>query len=522
MRGGRAESAALEMHDATLELPNGQRVTLVAPSREQIAGIAAHMDHLAGHLEPLPPDAFPDEDHFWTVVDEATQHVEALVRGHDAFDLMTMLRQYLMPPDLALWAEGESSLTGSWVAAEVVALVLLGQELPSRDPSISTPTAKIVPELVAAGAAIVELASIAAAVKFGGSSAATSVRDGIAAMALQLSTHETSVRGRQYESVAQRINDVVLRTPKTQDAFRTILGFTYEDVLNTRRALVEIVGTAWGQAYAQLAKAAQAGKPPGDKAGSAVRAIFENPSTLHQFTAEQVSAEGGLSLEVASRVLHLFSASPDQRTSNELVRNFVRAQNPLAGVSMLHRSSVGTYLPLPGAIALDEIRRSCEAPIKGTAQWTPYGRSRDKAVEALVADSLSALLAGRAEQHLNLRYRDPRDSHDLGPNSGAHAEAPITEADCLLVLDGVAFCVEVKAGDLRPRARQGGMAQLEGDLKKTIASAATQANRLRSLLEKHRGVWLETGTWLGLDNVQEVHSIVVCLDDLGPLASIHR
>lgn len=184
---------------------------------------------------------------------------------------------------------------------------------------------------------------------------------------------------------------------------------------------------------------------------------------------------------------------------------------------MLHEPT-RCYLPLPGALALDEIRRTCEAPLKATGSWTSYGRARDKATETLVAETLGALVGGRAEEHNNLRYRDPQNGHDLSASSTVHPTAPSTEADCLLVLDGVALCVEVKAGDLRPRTRQGGLAQLEGDLTKTIKDAAHQADRLRSLIVDHNGLWRENGSWLDLTDVREVHSIVVCLDDLGPLA----
>lgn len=85
-------------------------------------------------------------------------------------------------------------------------------------------------------------------------------------------------------------------------------------------------------------------------------------------------------------------------------------------------------------------------------------------------------------------------------------------------MDGVALCVEVKAGDLRPRTRQGGVSQLGGDLDKTIKDAAAQADRLRSLITAHHGLWRDTGQWLDLGDVQEIYSLVVCLDDLGSLA----
>lgn len=499
-----------------LELPDGRRMTLVAASREAIIATAAQIDGYADQVRPLRPGEEPSDDHLWATVEHAVRHIEGLIRGHDAFDVMAMLQQYMVPADLAVWSESGSSLGDAWSSAEVVALVLLGLGLPARDPALTTKTAAIIPELVTSAAAVVHLASVRALVRYSQIAATEPSTDGLSAIAFRLSTHETSVRGRQYQAVAERINDAVLRTPRTDDAFRYELGFTYDDVLAVREALIEIIGRAHEDAYATLARAAQAGGPPDAEAAAAVGAIFETPGRL-QITPEEISNRAGIAPEVTTNVLDRFSIQPDGRTPSELVRAFVSGRNPMAGVAMLHEPT-RCYLPLPGALALDEIRRTCEAPLKATGSWTSYGRARDKATETLVAETLGALVGGRAEVHHNLRYRDPQNGHDLSAASTVHSAAPSTEADCLLVLDGVALCVEVKAGDLRPRTRQGGLAQLEGDLTKTIKDAAHQADRLRSLIVDHNGLWRENGSWLDLTAAREVHSIVVCLDDLGPLA----
>jgi hypothetical protein len=512
-----ASAEPLEVHDAVLEMPDGRRMTLVAASREAIVATAAQIDALAGDFRPVSPGEEPIPGITPDVVDHAVQQIEDLVRGHDAFDVMSMLQQYMVPPDFALWSESGSTVSDSWAAAEVVALCLLGMGLPTRDPALEVPTAQIIPDLLTSAAVVVHLATVSGIERYSRLGATGVAAEGMTSMAFRLASHETSVRGRQHQSVATVINEAVLRTSQTERTFVTELGFTYDDVLGTRRAIVDTVADTTEQAYATVAQAAQAGGPPDAAAAAAVRALFQTPSELAQVTVGQVSDRSGLDPAVVKKVLDLFSIAPDGRTAKELVRDFVDGRNPIAGIAVLHDPNRG-YLPLPGALALDEIRRTCEAPIKTTRSWTQYGRARDKAVENLVADSLETLLANRAVVHRNLRYRDASDQQDLSATAPHPDGAPLTEADCLLVMDGVALCVEVKAGDLRPRTRQGGLSQLSGDLNKTIRDAAAQADRLRSLITDHHGLWLETGGWLDLNDVQEIYSLVVCLDDLGPLA----
>ncbi|KJK11769.1 hypothetical protein UB45_10970 [Terrabacter sp. 28] len=507
----------LEVHEALLETADGRLITLVAASKEALIATAGQIDAYAVQLRPMELGEEPGEDRLSEVVAYAAHHLETLVRGHDAFDIMTMLRQYLVPPDLALWSEGGSTLSDSWAAAEVVALVLLGLGLPTRDPELETPTASIVPELVTSAAVVVQLAVFNGITRFSQVSAAADSPDGMAAMAFRLSSHETSVRGRQYPTVAAQINDAVLRTPQTATAFREHLEFSYDDVVATRDALIDFVGRAHERAYDAPGVATQAGGAPDASARAAVEALFESPSQLQQVTAQQLAEHAALDRNVVETILDRFSVRPDGRTPLALVKAFVGGRNPMAGSAILSAPD-RAYLPLPGAIALDEVRRTCEAPIKGTKAWTRYGRARDQAVETLAADTLSAMLDDRATVHRNLRYREPQAGHNLSATSTTHAAAPLTEVDCLLVLDGVALCVEVKAGGLRPRTRQGGLAQLQGDLEKTVKAAARQADRLRRLIVEHRGLWLEDGAWLDLGDIQETHSLVVCLDDLGSLA----
>lgn len=513
----RGAPGPLEVHEALFEAPNGRRMRLVAASREVIIAMGALADEHAGHLRPLESNETLSSRELDDAVNYRVGVLRDLLSGHDALDAMTMLRQFVIPPDLALWKESGSTMRDSWAVAEVVALVLLGLGLPGRAPACDVRTASIVPRLVDHAAEIVRLAAIGGMVRLSWRKARSPDTDDMSTLAWRLSSHETSVRGRQYPQVAMAINERVLRTTKTEAVFGDVLGFTYDQILAVREAVIELSGDRFDDALTQLQTAAETCGPPSAGAAEAARLLFETPSQLQLITPQQVAHRTGLDPAAVAAVLDTFSVQPDGRGSEDLVKAFCDGRHPMAGNAILHAPGRG-YLPLPGAMALDEIRRICEAPLKGTPAWTRYGRARDQAVEGLVSDAIDAILNGRATIYRNLRYRHSMSCHDLSPSSTAHKAAFVAETDALVLLDGVAICVEVKAGGFRPRSRQGGVPHLHGDLVKTVQEAAEQADRLRSIIELHRGLWLEDGTWLGLEDVHEIHSVVACLDDLGPLA----
>ena len=60
--------------------------------------------------------------------------------------------------------------------------------------------------------------------------------------------------------------------------------------------------------------------------------------------------------------------------------------------------------------------------------------------------------------------------------------------------------------------------RLATDLEKTLKEGNEQAERLAALIRTNQGVWSREGKWIDLAEVGEVHSIIVMLDDMGPLS----
>ncbi|MBO3084114.1 hypothetical protein [Cellulomonas fengjieae] len=510
-------------HEAVYISPEGQRLRVVAGSS---AALESAVQLLVAYADAEEKEKETEREGVRSAVGLAVEvertatALSDLLSGHDALDVMSMLRQYLVPPDLALWSEGGSRIADSWACAEVVALVLLGSGLPERS-NPSARTAEIVPDLVQAAARVVYLADFASMATRAEAVQQSASEAAVSDIAWRLRSYETTVRGRQYVSMAERINEATLRRPNADATWRRVLGFGYADVLAVRETLVDVLGAEHQAVLERIADAAATDAAPDAGTLAALRSLFMTPSVLDLITPGQVAGHTGLDPDVVTRVLDVFSVAPNGRTSLELIEEFVAGRNPMAGKGIIKAPGRG-YLVLPGAIALDEIRRAAEAPIaKDAAAWAKYGKGRDATAEALVADTFHRLVQGHGDIHRQLRYRAaPRAGQavDLSASSTSARQAESAEADALLVLDGVALCIEVKAGSIRTPSRQGRTTHLHRDLKETVRKAAAQADRLRTLMATHHGLWLEDGSWLDLPDIREIYSVVVTLDDLGPAA----
>ena len=218
------------VHEATITTRDGETVRIVAANRSQIEHIAAEMmllDEAMASDEPVPSESSTAQSSR-ELAAAAVDELVALLSGHDAFDVMSMLTRALVPPDLSLWRESETTAERSWASAEVAALVLLGMGLPTR--STQRRTAEIIPEVIARATHLLELSDIDAINTW--ADAVDSVSD----MAWALRSHETRVRGRHYTSIAERINDAIPGRRRATDIWTSELGYSYDEVLRVRAA----------------------------------------------------------------------------------------------------------------------------------------------------------------------------------------------------------------------------------------------------------------------------------------------
>jgi hypothetical protein len=402
-----AENPPKLVHEAIITTPDGERFRLVASNSSQIesvAGQVASLDEAMASDQPVPSLASTAQSLHELVV-AAVDELCALLSGHDAFDVMTMLRQYLVPPDLSHWRESETKVEGSWACAEIVALALLGMGLPTRSASNSKRTAEIIPEVVARAAHLLQLSDIDAVGALAGGQ-----HSELSRVAWMLCTYETNVRGRQYTSIADRINDALLRRPRAAEIWTNELGYNLDDVLQVRAAIATICGSAHRANLDQLQRLAEIDPAEIDEIGrQAVITLIETPSDLYTLTVDQVAHQSGISVTTVRAILNLFSIAANGGTTQELVMSLIKGRNPMAGKAILRRDN--SYLVLPGAISLGEIRRICESQLKRRPSWTSYDRQRKAGSEELTAKAIGQLTHGYGQSWPNLEYHAPTSNN---------------------------------------------------------------------------------------------------------------
>ena len=398
------------VHEAIITRPDGERFRLVASNRSQIesfAGQMASLDEAMASEQPVPSLASIAQS-LRELAAAAVDELCALLRGHDAFDVMTMLRQYLVPPDLALWRESETTVEGSWACAEIVALALLGMGLSTRSAGNSTRTAETIPAVVARAAHLLQVSDIDAVGGLVGGQDSDLRR-----VAWALRTYETKVRGRQYTSIADRINDALLRRPRAAEIWTKELGYNFDDVIEVRTAIATICGSAYRANLDLLQRLAESDPAEIDEIGrQALMTLVETPSDLYTVTVDQVADQSGISVTAVGAILNRFSIGANGRTAQDLVMSLIEGRNPMAGKAILHRDN--SYLVLPGAIAPGEIRRTCESQLKPRPSWSSYDRRRMAGSEELTAKAFTQLTHGYGRSWANLKSSPP---HRIDPDS---------------------------------------------------------------------------------------------------------
>lgn len=343
-----------------------------------------------------------------------------------------------------------------------------------------------------------------------------------------LKSHEASVRGRQYQSISLKINEFILNSPKINRVWNSVLGFTYEDIISVRDAIHSNSAENFNELIPpaeSIEKILKGSSNISDDYFCAEeyfnKLLSTKPSDFHYFTTNEIVEKSKLPPEKVGKVLQVFSVGNLCKNNFDIIREYIDGKNPLRRKNILKINEDSWYFFTEG-ILLDEIIKVTEEEIKkaGSSHWSKYSSARDKEFENLVYETISTLLGERSTINKSFKYRNPGKDNkiDLSHNSTDFSNTDFTEADLFCLIDGVAFCIEVKAGGIRESARDGSSHKLITDLDKTIKEASFQAQRLRNLIEKNKGIWNAQDKWVDLSEVKELHQIVVCLEDLNSLS----
>lgn len=449
--------------------------------------------------------------------------------GVDLWNVLEAIRQITSPSDLGTYRESEN--TNLPVIVEVIALVGLSQAPNGRqqpDQGLTTPLQfkESVEKIHAAGYQIVQLAQVVAF------ASSEDVHLGKAAeLTGILRAHEVTVRGRNYLSMSRSVVSSIFGAPHLEKIVEEKIGYTHEDVVRVWEGIQKFrsnVHEARIERMDQIAQEWAAGKPQSSVVVAEGRQIFhtllQGPGRGMVFTPSDISAESGVMESSVRSILKTFSIAEISTSAYDACAKFVDGENLLAGKGMIRDGD--NFMLFGDPIPHDYVRPVMEsllkpAPGKSAKDWERYKRHRDGWAEDTAASALAYLLGVGSPTFSSLKYRAPNKtgSADLSQESeNPKLDTHETEADALFVIDDVAVCVEVKAGSITDKARTGNVRRVETDLRKTIGEASEQASRLEGLIRQHGGLWQPNGKWLDLEGVREIHSVVVCLDDWGPLA----
>ncbi|WP_248761451.1 hypothetical protein [Pseudarthrobacter sp. SSS035] len=499
-----------------------------APQRLDFVGsnVANNLNKAVAYYQHMAENMTADEDprvFMREAISAARTSLEKCLRGYDSFDALAFIRLAAGPWDFTDLRESESQIESSQAAQDVVALTLLGMGLP-RQPLTGKNSGQPNPaEALGLAANIVTAARTLAL--FRGQRA----NQPLGALAGEFMGYELSVRGRQYESIAKEVNTELLGHPAVSSVINSVLGFTLDDIRAVREASTALMNERLFGARDRLGEASKAG-PPADAESFRhdINLMMNECRLFGAVSPTDVAERSGVAESTARAVLDFFSTSRSAENDVNPVMRFVDGELPTPGGCIADEDE---YLLLNGFLSEDELRRNLERGLIAAAaekknnaakMWPKYDKRRAVYSESKSANLIGKLLQGAKPHWEGQKYIGPvdtKDTNSLGRDSDRTAVMTDKfESDILFLVDGVALCVEVKAASITEKSRGGNAQRLAKDLQKTLKEGNEQANRLTRLISTNGGVWSVEGEWIDLSSASEIHSIVVMLDDMGPLS----
>lgn len=342
-----------------------------------------------------------------------------------------------------------------------------------------------------------------------------------------------NIRNLQYDHIRDEHDRRLFETVAASELMETHLGYGYRDVLAVRSAMNDISADRMTRLRDETGDLLMEHQDLHPK--DVPREVMEQfmagmvtfmflPADRSIITPADVASGSGLDAATARNILTSFaqrfddSASPGERVFDLLMGN-----NPFL-VRPLMSDGDDNFALTSNEIGLDVLRRIFERalPVNSPDVRRYDQRARQPISEELAKTYLETVLGAPAFRD-SYHYLAPKtgvSANELGFDSATlRQSADDVEGDALFVIDDVAIVVEVKGKSIADQARRGDVRRLTNDLKATIGDGARQATRIRQLIETNGGIWETPTAWLDLSGIREVRTLVVVLDDIGPLGT---
>lgn len=459
-------------------------------------------------------------------VEEEVSDMLALVHDADAFDVIELLRmrEFSPVPDPRVVMPD-----GSAIAIEIVTCALLARGK-RKQGSVAREEARPHEKISKLHDRAQRLSRLAA---FRHMLEARINPDPMAQIAAEYQSAVLLVRNLQYDTIRDHHEAAIFNHPVVAELMSSQLGYSYGEVLKVRRAMTNVSAIRMTKLRDDSAEILMRhpNTAPDQVPPEELQAFMDImiqfmflPADRAVVTAEDVARESGLAVEQVTKVLESYSQTfDDSEPAGRRVYNMLVGANPFL-LTPLVSDGTGAYASTTIDVGLDSLRRILEAALPTNSdEVRRYDKKARKVVsERLALEHLETIL-GAVPAHASFTYFAPdggKSPRDLGAAcSELNKVAKQVEGDGLFLIDDVAICVEVKAKSIAAAARRGDVRRLTTDLKATVGDASDQAIRLQTLIETNRGIWLGNRTWLPLDHIHEVRSVVVLLDDVGSLGT---
>lgn len=450
----------------------------------------------------------------------------SLVEDADAFDVIELMRmrEFAPVPDPRIIVAD-----GSALVIEIVAAVLLARSgrKPSPIPRVDTRPHENVTDLHERAQRLSRLATYRHMLE------AQMNQDPLAQIAAEYQSAVLQIRNLQYDTIRDRHEAELFNHPVVADLMSTHLGYGYDDVLAVRNAMTRLSGERMTRLRNESADILlqHQGTPVEEVPPEALDAFMDLikpfvflPADRAVITAADVAEVSGLRVDRVAAVLDSYSQTfDDSRSPVDGVIDMLIGENPFL-ITPLITDGGGSYVCTTNDVGLDSLRRILEAALPtNSADVRRYDqKARQIISERLALKHLETILRA-PPAYAGFKYFAPAKDLEVAVVDAdcteLNAVANQTEGDGLFLIDDVAVCVEVKGKSIAAQTRRGDVRRLSRDLKATIGDASDQAVRLQNLIEGNGGIWLGDRSWLDLSHVREVRSIVVLLDDVGPLST---
>ncbi|SNU01059.1 hypothetical protein SAMN06298212_10661 [Ruaniaceae bacterium KH17] len=449
-----------------------------------------------------------------------------LIADFDAFDVIELMRmrEFTIVPDPCVAPEGGASLPVEIVAASLLARP---SRKPSPTPRQETRPHEVIEELHERSMRLARIASYRQL-------AEGQLRDDpLGRLASEYQGAVLNIRNLQYDHIRDEHDRRLFETAAASDLMQQHLGFSYQDVLAVRSAMNEISAermTHLRNEIGDLLIANQDIAPEGIP-----REVFEQfmagmipfmflPADRSIITTDDVVHASGLDAVVSRRVLSSFAQQfEDSETPQKRVFDLLMGNNPFLAHPLVSDGD-DSFALTSNDIGMDVLRRILERALPpNSPDVRRYDKKARQPISEQIAKKYLETVLGEPAFRESYHYFAPKldvAASTLGPDNEALGQlADDVEGDALFVVDDVAVIVEVKGKSIADQARRGDIRRLSNDLKATLGDGARQATRIRELIETNQGIWESPTKWLDLSHIREVRTLVVVLDDIGPLGT---